>query len=131
MAEEFTPITTQADFDAAVAQCMKDERAAAAAQKEKLDTMTRTLAERDATIKGYETAALKSRVARELGIPEGLADRLTGENEDDIRKDAEGLRTLLKHTEPKAPPRSTEPADDKSSHKRAAFRALVNNLTNN
>lgn len=131
MAEEFTPITTQADFDAAVERRMKQERAAAADQKKQLDAMTQTLAERDAQIKGYETAALKSRVARELGIPDELADRLTGESEDDIRKDAEGLSALLKRREPKAPPRSTEPADGKNSSKRAAFRALVNNLTNN
>lgn len=46
-------------------------------------------------IKGYEAASVKSRIAREVGIPYELAERLSGETEEDIRKDAEGLRKLI------------------------------------
>lgn len=46
-------------------------------------------------IRGYERASVKSRVAREVGIPYELAERLSGETEEDIRKDAEGMRKLL------------------------------------
>lgn len=46
-------------------------------------------------IKGYEVASVKSKIAREVGIPYELAERLSGETEEDIRKDAEGLRKLI------------------------------------
>lgn len=46
-------------------------------------------------IKGYERASVKSKVAREVGLPYELAERLSGETEEDIRKDAEGLRKLI------------------------------------
>ena len=54
-------------------------------------------------IKAYETASVKSKVAREVGIPYELAERLSGETEDDIRKDAEGLRKLIGANAPTAP----------------------------
>ena len=47
------------------------------------------IAERDAKIKGYETDSVKTRIAHEVGIPYELSNRLSGDNEDDIRKDAE------------------------------------------
>ena len=46
-------------------------------------------------IRGYEVASVKSKVAREVGIPYELAERLSGDTEEDIRKDAEGLRKLI------------------------------------
>lgn len=54
-------------------------------------------------IRGYERASVKSRVAREVGIPYELAERLSGETEEDIRKDAEGMRKLIGTMKPGAP----------------------------
>ena len=61
-----------------------------------------------------------------VGIPFDLSQRLTGENEDAIRKDAQSLAKLLKPQTPKSPPRSTEPAG--GSSRRDALRAFTNNL---
>ena len=54
-------------------------------------------------IRGYERASVKSKVAREVGIPYELAERLSGETEEDIRKDAEGMRKLIGAMKPGAP----------------------------
>ena len=52
--------------------------------------------------KAYETASVKTRIAREYNIPYELADRLSGETEDDIKKDAEKLSAFVgrKNTAP-------------------------------
>lgn len=46
-------------------------------------------------VKGYETASVKSRIAHEVGIPFELANKLSGETEEDIRKDAESLKPFV------------------------------------
>lgn len=53
------------------------------------------IASLQAKIKEYETASVKSRIAHEIGIPYELANRLSGETEEDIRKDAEALKPLV------------------------------------
>ncbi len=68
------------------------------------------VAERDAKIKGYETASVKARVAHETGIPYELAGRLSGESEEDIRKDAETLLAAIGSQKPAAPLATGEPA---------------------
>lgn len=134
---EFTPITTQEQFDAAIADRLKRERESqtkkygdydalkqkTAEQEQQIAALTKeasdaakkyagydkTVAELNAKIKGYETDSVKTRIARETGIPYELAGRLTGETEDDIRKDAEGLAKLLGRNEnPASPLRDTE-----------------------
>lgn len=56
-----------------------------------------------------ESALLKSQIAHEKGVPIELADRLVGENADELKADAEKIASYLA---PKsAPPlRTTEPA---------------------
>lgn len=73
----------------------------------------------------FEMSELKTRIAHEVGIPFDLSQRLTGENEDAIRKDAQSLAKLLKPQTPKSPPRSTEPA---GGSRRDALRAFTNDL---
>ena len=64
--------------------------------------LTAKLGERDSSIadltaknKAYETASVKAKIAREYNIPYELADRLSGETEDDIKKDAEKLSAFV------------------------------------
>lgn len=68
------------------------------------------IAERDAKIKGYETDSVKTRIAHEVGIPYELSKRLSGDNEDDIRKDAESLLQAIGSTKPVAPLATSEPS---------------------
>lgn len=85
------------------------------------------LADMQARIKGYETGSVKTRIAHETGIPYELAERLTGETEDEIRQDAEMLSKLVgkKTVAPlKAP-------DSSADSKTAALKAFTSKIINN
>lgn len=115
---EFKPITTQKEFDDAVDARLQQELAKYSDYddlKKKNEGYEKTLAANSKTIatlqgqvKGYEVGAIKSKVARELGIPEGMAGRLSGETEEEIRKDAEGMAPFFSKTTPAAPLADTE-----------------------
>ena len=62
---------------------------------EKAATDSKTIADLEAKIKAHETASVKSRIAHEVGIPYELAHKLSGETEEDIRKDAEALKPFV------------------------------------
>ena len=119
---EFTPINTQEEFDARIAERLKSEKEALRANilshigdkdadieglNGQLTEKTSGLSALEEKVKGYERASVKNKVAREAGLPWELADRLTGETEEEIRKDAESLRKLVGAN--KTPPlKSTE-----------------------
>lgn len=60
----------------------------------------------------YETDSVKTRIAAEMGIPFELIDRLKGETEDDLRKDAELLSSYSKVVPPLANTETTETNDE-------------------
>lgn len=128
MAEAFEPITTQEAFDAAVA-----DRLAPYADyndlKAQNETLTGQVAELNTRCQTYETDALKSRIAHEVGLPFEMSSRLTGSTEADIRKDAQSLLKLLKPKNPPAPPRGDP--DPSGGSKRDALRTFTNQLMNN
>lgn len=151
--EEFTPITTQEQFNAAISERLKRERETLARKygdyddlkkkvadyEKQIGDLTRAaddaaakyagydeqLAQLQAKVTGYETASVKTRIAHETGLPYELAGRLSGESEADIRKDAEGLAKLLGSGKRSAGTllRDTEPAGN-GTDKKAALRAL-------
>ena len=95
MADEFKPIETQEAFDTAV-QSRIDE-----AVKQYKDWISPEKAAEQTTalqnqIDALTTTNLRMKIAQEKGLPPELADRLTGDTEDDIRKDAELLASLTK-----------------------------------
>lgn len=99
-----------------------------AAAKKSAD-FEKSIAEKDAAIKRYETASVKARVAHETGLPYELASRLSGETEDEIRKDAEALSKLVgtRRSDPKA---TNEPGGDpgkaaETLAKNAGYRKLL------
>lgn len=115
---EFTPINTQEEFDAAISARLKRERERYADYDEikgkvgTLETQVSTLTgEKEALeqkVAGYEASSVKMRIAQELGIPSAMADRLTGDNEEAIRKDAESMAALFKSAQGAAPLYTTE-----------------------
>ena len=150
---EFTPIETQEAFDAAIKEridraksSVRDEYKEAEEWKKKaeeydskvkeyddqLAALHQQIAEKDSSIdelngkiKTRETAAAKSRIAREHGIPEDLADRLTGESEDDWKKDAEKLAKLFQKKPAYPTKNTTEPVEDKKTQN---MKSLLKNL---
>lgn len=146
------PIETQEDLDAIIAKRIKREQeklekekkdaleesnkkiaefekqlATFAEQAKERDTKeaesAKTISDLEGKIKGYETSALKAKIAHELKIPYELASRLAGDDEKAIRADAENLSKVLgtqKHGT--APLKSTE---DKTVDATAAAYATI------
>ncbi len=158
---DFTPITTQEQFDAAIGERLARERAALAKKLDGYDALKtraadaerqlaelqktaqedaqryadydRTLAGLQAKVKGYETDALKTRVALDTGLPYAMAWRLAGESEAELRRDAEALASLMAGQRPRtAPPlRTHDPVGGPSGSgdHNEAMRSLAQQLT--
>ena len=153
---KFEPITTQEAFDAAVAQRLEaerealmqeyadydtlkthvgelemqlaDARRAAQASAEKTADYEAQLTQLTEQVRGYERGALCQRVAHETGLPFEMADRLRGETEEDMRKDAAGLaRFVVPQYGTAAPMASTEPVS--VSPYQTALNGLMQQLT--
>jgi len=75
------------------------------------------LAEKDSLIKEYELKNLKYRVAVEAGIPIELASKLSGETEDELKRDAEMLSSFIARKQT-LPLKDTEPNKDDDPYKK-------------
>lgn len=105
MAEEFKPITTQEEFDAAIRDRLNRERQKYGdydTLKEQVGTLTterdtykQQVEDRDAKIRKYETDSVKTRIAAAKGLPASMASRLTGETEEEITQDADSLAQIF------------------------------------
>lgn len=96
---EFTPITTQADFDAAVQEAVDAAVAAKAAEFEGFVSPADHQKALDDMAAEHKTAlrkAYREKAATQYGLPAELAERLVGDTEEDITKDAEKLAGLTK-----------------------------------
>lgn len=125
---EFTPINTQEELDRVLASRLQRERDTVTKtlqaqiderdqkitgfestikdlnkQVETLNGQAGRITELEAKVREYETNSVKMRIARETGLPADLADRITGNDEDAMRADAEGLAKLLKSQSAPAP----------------------------
>lgn len=152
----FEIIDTQEKFDAAISERLRRERETVskkyadydelkqkaaeyetrlgALKKEAEDNAKKysdydtKLADLQAKVKGYETVSVKTRIAHETGIPYELAGRLSGNTEEEIRKDAETLSKYIGSTKKTAPLRTPE---NNADSKTEALRAFTAKLANN
>lgn len=148
---EFTVIETQEQLDSILKgrlerEAKKHSEATAGLQSE-IETLKSTNAELSArikdydekysgidekiatmqnTIKTYESDSVKTRVAREFGIPYEMRDRLRGETEDEIRADAETFKKLIPQNQPI--PKSTEVVPTEENDRTEAYKKLLKNL---
>lgn len=79
-----------------------------------------------AKIEGYETAQLKQKVAIQAGLPIDLADRLTGDDEETLKADAERFSGFIKPKTPTPPLARTETNIQKDED--ADLRAMLKKL---
>ena len=88
----------------------------------------KTIADLESKVKKYETASVKSRIAHELGIPYELANKISGETEEEIRKDAEALKPFVtkKATAPLRDPESGDSGSGDTT--RDSMKKLVENM---
>ena len=152
---DFTPIMTQEELDKVIGPRLKRERETVAKEYEerlsqitsesegyksqvgeltgKLEEVNNKVKEFDVQvaglnkeISGYKSASLKSKIAHEAGLPYEMASRLSGESEEDIRKDADALKAIIGNGKRVAPSRSSEGAAEDET--KAAMRQVVKNL---
>jgi hypothetical protein len=144
---EFKPINTQEELDAVIRSRLERERSkfadydqiktsnaelqnaleqarseAAAAAK----TAAGRISELEKQAKEHEIASVKMRIATEYGIPTDLRDRLRGETEEDIKKDAETIAPLFASKAPPAPP-LYNPESGAKNPVDAAWKQLLDN----
>lgn len=94
---------------------VKDLNGTLTATTEKYAGYDENIAELNGKVKDYEVKNLKYKIANEAGLPLELANRLSGESEEDIKKDAESLKSLIPG-QPHLPLKSTEKdVDDEHS----------------
>lgn len=105
-----------------------DLNSALTAANEKATKYDADIAERDAKIKSYETASVKTRIAHEMGLPYEMHSRLNGETEDEIKKDAEALAKLFKTSGNPAPMASGEKKVKAGDEKTAAYREMLQQM---
>ena len=155
MSEEFTPITEQSQLDKLIAERLKRDREvqskkyegwispeeqvkATADIQRQVDELNALHTQDLDVIKGlndkvksFETSALKTKISMELGLPYGMSSRITGETEEEIRKDAQSLKDLIGTSKPQAPQATTEPRLTQSPEKamqNAAYRQLLGSI---
>ena len=96
------------------------------AERDKSIEHSKVVSELENRAKSAETKWLKGKVAMEKGIPFELADRLIGETEEELLKDAESVSSLLA---PKsAPPMRTNEPQGTNPNNANAYAALLANL---
>jgi hypothetical protein len=86
-----------------------------------------TIADLTARNKAYETASLKSRVAHEVGLSYEWIGRISGDDEESIRKDAESLKKLVGNGAQPIPTKNTESGENVDSAT-ASLKAVLNGI---
>lgn len=138
---EFTPITTQEEFNSRISQRLEEARNAERqkyadyetvkkdleAAKADVQKKDQTITDLQAQLKGSRAELAKTRIALEKGLPIEMSTRLNGETEDEIRKDAEMLSALFGKQKEAAPMRDSEKGVD---GKDSALRSLLANIKN-
>lgn len=126
---DFTPINTQEEFDARVREVHGD----VAGLQGQITTLTgerdahaATIAQLQGQIKGFENDALKRRIAGEKGIPLEFASRLSGENEADIKADADRMSGILRAFKGAAP--LAEPNPPAENNNRTRIKTMLGKM---
>ena len=94
-----------------------------AAKLSKHDSIVEEL---NAKLKGYETDSVKTRIALEEGLPYEMAKRLSGDDEDSIRKDAKSIFAIMGAKKVEAPIKkeSAPPKDNADEALRRTIRKM-------
>lgn len=112
---------------AALQQQLSDAQAQLSGAQEQINSHSQTVAELTARATAAETALLRAKVAHHQNIPFELADRLSGNTEEELAADAETLAKYIAGKPEPAPLASTEPGN--VSAVGAGYAALLAGLT--
>ena len=93
---------------------------------EEAKSKDQTIADLQGKVKGYEQSQLRTKIALQSGLPFDLADRLAGDNEEELKADAERLAGYFAPKEPVAPLKSVE--EKPITGEQAAYRDMLEGL---
>ena len=123
---EFKAITTQEELDSIIGERLKRQKESISKQYtdyEELKTknvnlekeltelkkeLEKQVEELTGKVKAHDLSSLKIKYALENGIPYNLAGRISGDDEDSIKADAQSLSDFFKSQTPPPPLKSTE-----------------------
>ena len=147
--EGFKPIESQEELDGIIKDRLKRERESTSKKfegwispedhqraldeaaksfddyKKAHESDEQTIADLTAKNKAYETASLRSRIAREVGLPYECAERIRGEDEQSMLDDARALKKLVGSSQP-IPTKSTE--TEAPDAETAALKTVLNGI---
>ena len=138
---EFTPISTQEELNQVIGQRLEQARSAERQKYADYDSIKTQLAglQKDMTEKDGRIAELqsqlktsrsdlaKTRIALEKGLPQELCSRLVGENEEELRADADKLAGLIAKQKG-APPMRDPESNNGESAEETALRKLLSGM---
>lgn len=144
----FKPIETQEELNAIIKERLKRERESAEKRfegwvspedhakaiedankafddyKKVHESDEQTIKDLTAKNKEYETASLKSRIAHEVGLSFEWISRISGDDEQSIRADAESLKKLVGNGSTPIPTKSTETETPPDAHNASLMTVL-------
>ena len=147
--EGFKPIESQEELDGIIKDRLKRERESTSKKfegwispedhqraldeaaksfddyKKAHESDEQTITDLTAKNKAYETASLRSRIAREVGLPYECAERIRGEDEQSMLDDARALKKLVGSSQP-IPTKSTE--TEAPDAETAALKTVLNGI---
>lgn len=142
----FTPITTQENFDAAVRSALEKHTQEIEKKYEgymspddvsklnkKISAHETSIAELTAKNQTYERNSMRIKIAHEKGIPYELAERLSGDTEDEMRADAEKLSSFIMREQDKKDPLPAPPysgGNHAENVMEAGLSAMLSDLSN-
>lgn len=88
---------------------------------------TEKINELETQIKNHELSNIKTKVALQYGLPLDLVGRLNGNNEDELKTDAEMLSSFIKKNQYEPQFKSNEPSQ--VDEKTIALKQVIKNLT--
>lgn len=115
---------TNKDYETQIAQLTEQIKANTGSAEE----TDKKVKELEAQVQSYATAAVKTKIAHETGLPYELAEKLSGETEEDIKADAEKMMKLFK-VQPAAPMGSPEADDPNMDSTKKAFMQMSKSLS--
>ena len=152
MSEEFKPIESQEELDGIIKDRLKRERESTNKRyegwispedhqrafsdanqtfddyKKAHEGDAKTIEDLTAKNAAYETASLKSRIAHEVGLSLEWTGRISGEDEQSIRADAESLKKLVGNGAP-LPTKNPESGETLDPSK-TAFKSVLSAIKN-
>lgn len=141
---DFTPINTQEEFDTAIKDRIERERAKyadyetvkqnAGKLQTDLDTANNKISELETQnsdlnikVKNYEADNLRTKIALKAGIPFEYRDRIKGETEEEMKKDAAQFAELIGEKKKKSPPLKQEPGNNDDATK-TAYKSMLSQM---